>query len=252
MFEHRYFAPLFSAGLSLQMPACRRVVVVSVGHIMVVEHLFFHCHKLHQCVHSLLCKTTPMTALLNLHKLSKACSVKLHHRVQRRAWEATPLWGKLCDFSEQGDSSDWYSFQHQKAWQHVFECRAEVHAQAALLYAEVLTETHTRHKHAAAEVYFAADSPMKHEDTEMISEIALNMINNCTLMLAQASNMICGALMLIYGRIRAQKQSNANNNWQCNNKWWNQFTRGHGAKLHDERDAAWRLGLSISLHLWLF
>lgn len=48
---------------------------------------------------------------------------------------------------------------------------------------------------------------MKREDTEMISKITLNMINKYTLMLAQALNMICGALMLIYGRIRAQRQS---------------------------------------------
>ena len=48
---------------------------------------------------------------------------------------------------------------------------------------------------------------MKREDTEMISKITLNMINKRTLMLAQALNVICEALMLIYGRIRVQKQS---------------------------------------------
>ena len=48
---------------------------------------------------------------------------------------------------------------------------------------------------------------MKREDTEMIPKITLNMTNKCTLMLVQALNIICGALMEIYGLIRAQKQS---------------------------------------------
>lgn len=48
---------------------------------------------------------------------------------------------------------------------------------------------------------------MKREDTEMIPKITLNMTNKCTLMLAQALNIICGAPMVIYGLIGVQKQS---------------------------------------------
>lgn len=56
-------------------------------------------------------------------------------------------------------------------------------------------------------------------------------------MLAQALNLICGALMLIYGHVRVQKQScNTNNNWQ-GNKCWNQVTCSHSTKLQYERDA---------------
>lgn len=88
----------------------------------------------------------------------------------------------------------------------------ELHVQAGaplltLSFVHTQKDTHQAQTVTPTQNYFAADRRMKREDTEMISKITLNMINKCTLILAQTLNVIQGAVILIYSHIRAQKQS---------------------------------------------
>lgn len=93
-------------------------------------------------------------------------------------------------------------------------------------------------------IYFVADRQMRREDTEMISEITLNMTNKCTLM--SPPPRLKYDLRRFDADLWAPKQScNTNSNWQGNN-WWKQVTCGHGVQLHNERDALWK-GCSFPL-----
>lgn len=111
-------------------------------------------------------------------------------------------------------AAPWYSFQVEPAWQCVHLCvwwgELPVQAGAPLLtlsFVHTQKDTHQTQTFTPTQSYFAGDRRIKLEDTEMISKITLNMINNCTLMLAQTLNIILGAVILIYGHITGQKQS---------------------------------------------
>lgn len=67
-------------------------------------------------------------------------------------------------------------------------------------------------------------------NTEAIFKIILNMINKGALMSVQALNLVCRAVMLIYGRSRVQKakpEPHSENNNRQGNQW--ELVSGAGA-----------------------
>lgn len=105
------------------------------------------------------------------------------------------------------------------------------------------TQWNTKHEHTSAEIYFATDRRMKREDTEIISNIRLNMINNCSLMLAQACKYGLWSWADLWSQQSAKVKQcpwKSNNNWQ-GNKWWDRGTYSHNIRLHYRRAAVWKL-----------